>query len=148
LGSTSALRRCSSFLRAFRPSPVLENLPLDQVRLRNHYHTLADVNQLADVKVLPGLGFDGFIGCHNQQHQVDASHACQHVLHEPLMAGHVNEAYPQVVTEVQMSETQVDRDPSPFFFFEPIGIRTCQGLHERRFTVVYVTCCSYDGVFH
>ena len=47
--------------------------------------------QAADVEVLARLRHDRLVGRHDQHDEVDAADAGQHVLDEPLVAGHVDE---------------------------------------------------------
>ena len=50
-----------------------------------------DAEEAADVEVLAGLGHDRLVGRHHQHHRVDAVGPRQHVAHEALVAGHVDE---------------------------------------------------------
>ncbi len=51
-----------------------------------------DAEQIEDGQVLAGLGHHAFVGGDDQQGQVDAADAGQHVLDEALVAGHVDDA--------------------------------------------------------
>ena len=61
-------------------------------RLGERDDAAADAEQAADVEVLAGLRLDGFVGGDDEEHQVDAADAGEHVLDEALVAGDVDEA--------------------------------------------------------
>lgn len=63
---------------------------LDAVDLGQRYQRAADAEQFDDGQVFTGLRHHAVIGSHHQQHAVDAAGAGQHVVHETLMAGHVD----------------------------------------------------------
>ena len=72
--------------------------------------------------MLARLRLDRFIRGDDEQHQVDAAHARQHVLHEPLVPRHIHESQPQLGRQLQVRETDIDGDAAPFFFFQPVRI--------------------------
>ena len=51
-----------------------------------------DAEQVDDRQMLARLRHDPVVGRDDQQHEVDAGGAGQHVVHEALVAGHVDEA--------------------------------------------------------
>ena len=53
---------------------------------------MLDLEQLADLQVLPGLGHDAFVRGDDQGHQVHAGGAGHHVAHEALVARDVDDA--------------------------------------------------------
>ena len=73
-----------------------QDVRVHQVGLGERHHAMRDSQQAADIEVLARLRLDGFVGRDDEQHQVDAAHAGQHVLDEALVPGHVHEAQPQL----------------------------------------------------
>jgi hypothetical protein len=57
--------------------------------------------------------------------------AGDHVAHEALVAGHVDEAEPAAVAEAQAGEAQVDRQPAFLLLLEPVRIDAGQRLDQR-----------------
>ena len=98
------------------------------------------------------LRLDAFIGGYDQQHQVDAAHARQHVAHEALVAGDVDEAYANAAAvgggEFEVSETDIDRNAAPLFFFQAVGINAGQRFDERGFSVIDMPGGADDDGFH
>ncbi len=119
-----------------------ESVPIDEIRLRERDNPRRDVEQAADVEVFPRLRHHRFVGRDDQQDQVDAAHACQHVLDEALVARHVDEGEVPI-PELAVSKPQIDGDAAFSFFLEPIRIGTGQRLHERTLAVVDVACRSH-----
>ena len=66
-------------------------------------------------------GITDFVGGNDQQHRVDAADAGQHVLHEPLVAGHVDEGDVEAA-DLGVREPEVDGDPARLLFLQAIGI--------------------------
>ena len=125
-----------------------QDFAVHQVRFRQSDEPVADADKICDVEVLAGLRLDGFVGGDDQQHQVHASHACQHVLHEPLVAGDVNEPNAQPAAKIEVGEPQVYGDAAPLFLFQAVGIHPRQRLDQRRLPMVNVPRRPYDHVFH
>ena len=75
-------------LRASRNSSCFSSSQssLHHVGLGEDHQALLDLEQLADLQVLPGLGHDAFVGGDHQGHQVHAGGAGHHVAHEALVA--------------------------------------------------------------
>ena len=88
-----------------------------------------------------------FISGNDQQHQINASSAGQHVFHKPLMPWDVHEAEAHVAP-LEKREAKVNRDTASLFFFEPIRVRSRQRFDERGFSVVNVAGCADDNVLH
>src|SRR5437763_1860642 len=86
------------------------------------WHTTGNAEQAADVEVLAGLRFDGLVGRDDKQDQVDAADAGQHIFHEPLMAGHINETQAQGRRQLQVSEAEIDGDAATFLFSQAVGV--------------------------
>ncbi len=70
----------------------LQPLLIDEISLRDHDERLLDREQIENRQVFTRLRHDAFVGCDDEQRQVDAAGAGQHVLDEALVAGHVDNA--------------------------------------------------------
>src|SRR5205814_4455999 len=91
-----------------------------------------------DLLMLDGLRLDPFRRRHDQKRGIDASRAGQHVVHEALMARHVDEAELAAVTEVAVGVAEVDRDAARLLLLQAIGIDAGQRLHQRGLAMVDV----------
>jgi hypothetical protein len=98
--------------------------------------------------VLNGLGHDAFIGCDDQQHEVNAMGSGEHVFDEPLVTGHIHESkLPAAIGPV--GKTQINRHAAPLFFGQPVRVGASQCLDKRSLAVVNVTgCTNNDAAFH
>ena len=108
-------------LRHFHARQI-EQFFVDQVGLGQDDEPARNLEQAADLEMLAGLRLDGFVGGHHQHHQVDSAHPGQHVLDEPLMAGYVDEAQPQIGCQLQMGEAEIDGDAAPLLLRQPVCV--------------------------
>ena len=144
-------KRSPQVLRHFHAHDF-EGLGIHQVGFGQHRDAALHREQAADVEVLAGLRLHRLVGRNHQQHQVDAADSRQHVAHEALMTGHIDEAQPQVLSrrcfQIEVGEANVDGDPAPFFFFQAIGIGAGQRAHQRALSVVNVARGPHDDGLH
>ena len=63
----------------------------------------------------------------DEQREVDATNACQHVADEALVSRHVDEANLAAIRERKPGEPQVDGHAADFLFLQPVGIDTGEG---------------------
>ena len=98
--------------------------------------------------MLAGLGLDGFGGGDHEQHHVDASGSGEHVAHEALVAGDIDEAEADVVGELKVREAEVDGDAAALLFGEAVGVGSGEGFYQRRLAVIDVTGSADDDVSH
>ena len=97
--------------------------------------------------MLTGLRHDALVGRHDQHGDVDSPHAGQHVLHEALVTGHVDDLDREPAGLLQKGEAEVDGDPSGLLFGQPVGVDTGQGLDEGGLAVIDVPRGADDDVF-
>ena len=64
------------------------------------------------------------------------------------MAGNVYNSDAEIRSQIQVCESDVDRYASTLFFFETVRFYTSKGADESRFSVVDMSCCPGDYVFH
>src|ERR1019366_2492852 len=97
-----------------------ERLGIDQVSLRKNGDPALHRKQAANFKVLAGLGLDGFVSRHHQQHQVDAANSGQHIAHKTLVPGDIDQANADRLAtwtlQVEVGETEVDGDAAALLF--------------------------------
>jgi len=86
----------------------LEDIPVDEVGLGEDDDSSADTEQAADIEVLARLRLDGFVGGDDEQHQIDAADAGQHIFYEPFVSGYVYETGAQISSQVEMRESEVN----------------------------------------
>ena len=70
----------------------VERVFVDHVGFGDHGDAARNGEQPADFEVLARLRLDGFVGGDDEQDEVDAAHAGEHVADEALVAGDVDEA--------------------------------------------------------
>src|SRR5439155_15137798 len=97
-----------------------------------------------DVEVLPGLRHHPFVCGDDQQHEVDAGGAGQHVLNQALVAGDIDDPGPPAAGKVEVRKAEVDRHSPALFFLEPVGIDAGESLHQCALAVVDVACGADD----
>ncbi len=100
----------------------LDDLGVDEIGLGKNYQAAGNSEQAADVEMLASLGHDGLVGGYDEESEIDAAGAGEHVLHEPLVAGHVDDGEAEGGGKIEMSETEIDGNAALFFFFEPVGV--------------------------
>ena len=93
--------------------------------------------------MLAGLRHHRLVRGDDENDEVDAADAGQHVLDESLMARNVDERQMQAL-DCRMGETEIDGDASRLFLLEPVRIGAGQRLHERALAVVDVARRSDD----
>ena len=129
-----------------------ERLRIHRIGFCEHGDAAADGQQAADIEVFASLRLDPFIGGDDQQHQVDAAHARQHVAHKALVAGDIDEAQANSAAigggEFEVGKADVDGDAAPLFFFEAVGIDAGQGFHQRRLAVIDMSGGADDDGLH
>ena len=118
---------------------------VDQVHLGDRHHAAARPEQVQNVEVLLGLRHHAVVGRHDQQDEIDAVRAGQHVADEALVPGHVDHAgFDSAGIEVR--EAEIDRDTALALLLQPIGVDAGQRLDERRLAVVDVAGSSENDV--
>ncbi len=74
----------------------VECFGVDRVGLGNYGDPAANRQQAADIEVFDCLGLDAFVGRNHEQDEIDAADAGEHVAHEALVSGDVDETEAQV----------------------------------------------------
>ena len=103
--------------------------------------------QPANFKVFARLRLYRFIAAITRSSKVNAGRAREHVADESLVPRNVHETETHA-SFFQKSETEINRDSAALFFFEAVGIRPRQRLHERRLAVIDVAGCADNDVLY
>src|ERR687894_437723 len=105
---------------------------------------MPDVKRVQCLEVLPGLRHPALVGRH---HEHDGGHRPdpgEHVRHEPLMPGHVDERHRRPGGQGRPGEPEVDGHPPPALLRPPVGLHPGQRPYQSGLAVVDVTCGGYD----
>ena len=95
-----------------------------------------DAEQIDDRQMLDGLRHDAVVRGDDQQHEVDAGRAGQHVVDEALVPGHVDEADGHAFAGRQIGEAEIDRDAARLLLLQAVGIDAGQRPHQRGLAVI------------
>ena len=101
-----------------------------------------------DVHMFSRLRHNSLICRDDKHHKIHAHNTCNHVINEFFMPRHINNPDPVSILQVKISESKVNRDSPALFFFPPVSIPSRQCFNQRRLTMIYMTCSSYDNMFH
>ena len=107
-----------------------------QVGLGERHDAALEAQQVDDLQMLDGLRLDAFGRRHDQQGGIDAGGAGQHVVHEALVARHVDEAELPAVAQVAVGVAEIDGDAARLLFLQAIGIDAGQRFDERGLAVI------------
>ena len=97
--------------------------------------------------MLARLRHHRFVRCHYEQNEIDAANAGQHVFHEPLVPGNIDEREVDVL-ELSVRKAKVDGDAARLLFFQAIGIGAGQRLHQRALAVIDMASGPDDDRLH
>ena len=118
----------------------------DAVGLGDDGDAAPDIEQIDDMKVLDGLRHDAVVGSDYQHYVIDAAHTGQHVAHEALVSGHVDEADHIAGVGLAVSEAEVDGNAALFFFRQAVGVDARQRFDQRGLAVIDVSRRGDDHV--
>jgi hypothetical protein len=77
--------------------------------------------------MLFGLGHDAFIGGDDEEGQINAAHARQHIFDEVAVAGHVDYAH-FFFAQRQPGKAEVNCQGTRLLLRQPVGINAGEGL--------------------
>src|SRR6266508_2564424 len=116
----------------------LERLLVHRVRLRDRDDAAVDPEQAQDREVLVRLRPRALVRVHDEQEEVDAGCAGDHVAHETLVSGDVDQRQSPPVRQIERRVAQVDRDAALLLLRQPVGVLARERAHEPRLAVVDV----------
>ena len=116
----------------------LEPLLVGEVGLRERDDAALDAEQVDDREVLARLRHDAVVGGDHEQHDVDAGRAGDHLAHELLVAGHVDDAHRAPARQLELREAELDGDAALLLLRQAVGIGAGERLDERGLAVVDV----------
>ena len=76
------------------------------------------------------------VGGHDENREVDSTHARQHVADEPLVSGNVDEPENGPVAKGQIREAEVDRNAARLLFGQPVGVDSGERAYQRRLAMI------------
>ena len=122
---------CEASCRRASPRPRLDEVEpvlVDEVALGQRDDAARDAEQVEDREVLARLRHHAFVGGDDEQREVDAADAGEHVLDEALVAGHVDDAdLLRRSGSVQPGEAEVDGHAAVFLFLQAVGVDAGEG---------------------
>ena len=107
-----------------------------EIGLGQRHDAARDAEQVDDGEMLARLRHHAVVGGDDQQHEIDAGRAGQHVVHEFLVARHVDEAEHGAVRRRQIGEAEIDGDAARLLLLQPVGIDAGQRPHQRGLAVI------------
>ena len=114
-------------------------LLLDEIALADRDDTGGHIEQLQNREVFTRLRHRALVGGDHEQGQVDPPSPGEHVLDEPLMAGHVDDADLAAGGQRQPGKAQVDGEAAILLLAESVGVDAGERLHEGALSVIHVT---------
>ncbi len=118
---------------------------IDQIALGQGDDAVTQAEQAKDFQMLARLRHDRIVGGHDEDGQVDAGGAGEHVLDETLVAGHVDDAEAER-RQIEDGEADVDGDAARLLFRQTIAVDAGQGLDQRGLAVVDVAGRAEDQI--
>ena len=106
----------------------IEFCVVDRVGVGERDNSVAHTEQLQNDEVLLALGHPTFTRRHDEHGDVDRADACEHVLEELHVPGHVDETDLGPRRQGCEREPEIDRQSARLLFREPVGV----GARERE----------------
>ena len=111
---------------------------VDEVLLSDDGQPAVDVEQVDDGQVLAGLRHHGLVRGDDEQGEVYAADAGQHVVDEPLVARNVDDADLVAARQTHPGEAQIDGHAPFLLLAETVGVDPGQCLYKGGLAVVDV----------
>ena len=121
-----------------------QDVGVREVGLRDDREPAPHAEQVEYRQVLARLRHHRLVRRDDQQREVDAADAREHVLDEPLVARHVHDAHLAPAGQRHPREAEVDGHAAPLLLGEAVRVDARERLHERRLPVVDVACRADD----
>jgi hypothetical protein len=133
----------------FRPAgraPVVAsaNRSGQRDRLGERDDAVPQAEEIQDLQMLARLRHRPVVGGDDQQDEIDADGAGEHVVHEALMAGHVDEAQGLAALDRPIGEADVDGDAARLLFGQTVGVDSRERPHQRRLRMIDVASRTDD----
>src|SRR5208282_1368400 len=93
-----------------------------------------------------GLRANSFIGCDDQQNEIDPRSSREHVFYEALVSRHVHKTKAHA-TFFQEGKAQIDGDAAALLFLEAVRMGAGQSFNQRGLPVVNVASGADDDAF-
>lgn len=123
-------------------------LRLRSIDTREGDNSVLDSEQVRDCQVLASLWHRPLVSRYNQKEQIEACGSGKHVLHEVLMAWHINDPDLEFLAQVKTGETKIDREAALFFLSPPIRVGPGKSLNQGCLSVVHMTRRAQNERLH
>ena len=110
----------------------------NEIDLGERNDAVLQAEEIEDLQMLAGLRHRPVVGGDDQQDEIDADGAREHVVHETLMAGHVDEAQGLRTVDGSIGEADIDGDAARLLFGQTVGIDPRERPNQRRLAVIDV----------
>ena len=116
----------------------IEIVSFDEIRLRDDDDAGGDIEEIEDGEVLAGLGHGAFVGGDDEEGEIDATGASEHVLDKAFVAGDIDDADFAARRQREPGEPEVDGEAALLLLAQAIGIDARDGADKGALTVVDV----------
>ena len=96
--------------------------------------------------MLASLRHHAVVGGDDEKCEVHAGRPGHHILDEPLVSRHIDDAETKPVV-LPIGKAEVDGNAACFFFRQPVGRNSRQSSHQPRLAVVNMPGGADDDVF-
>ena len=122
---------------------AVERLPrrragIGQVAAGDREQAVPDTDRVDGRQVLGRLRHPAAVGRHHEQHRGHRADSGQHVRHEALVTGHVDERHALPAGQLGPGEAQVNGQPAAPLLGPAVGLHPGQRPHQRRLPVIHV----------
>lgn len=124
----------------------LKNVVIHKVGFGERNNAMLDAEHTADFEMFPRLRLDRFVGRDDEQQEIDAAGAGEHVFDEALMSGYIYESEAQIRRDFKVRETKVDGNAAAFLFFETVGFNPGESAHECALAMIDVSGGAHNDV--
>ena len=100
------------------------------------------------IKMFLSLRHDSLICRHYHEYKVHADYSGNHVIYKFLMPRHIYDTASGMVFKVKPGKSKLNGNTTLLFFLKPVGITPCKCMYEGGLAMVYMSCSSYNNMFH
>jgi hypothetical protein len=108
---------------------------IDEIDLVEGDDAAADAEQVDNFKMFAGLGHDGVVGGDDEEDEIDAGGAGDHVADKALVARDVDDAE-AATADFGEGEAEVDGHAARLFLGQAVGVDAGEGVDEGGLAVV------------
>src|SRR5690606_30414306 len=105
---------------------------------------MLEPQEIHNRQVLARLRHHSVIGRYDEKHEIDARGSGEHIVHETLVPGDVNETDDFAARSRPIGESQIDRDAAGLFLLQAAGIDAGQPHYKGRLTMIDMSGSADD----